>query len=186
MLFRSPEIADLNTENGQLLTLMAPVIIDDQLTGYFYIGYTLDVMNAAVAGTRLVVYGISGAVFLALAAFLVIVTRRTVGAIKRIDNSLKSMAMGNFAPQSDLDNLLKDYRRAGDGNEVATIARSAAQMRVEVAEILQQVTLATLSLEEATEGVHTMAAQATDSANQVESAIDQIAQGASAQAQDTL
>ncbi len=181
-----PETEDLESNATELLTLMAPVVIDDQPMGYFYIGYTLDAINAAVFGNSVVVYGISAVVFVVLALFLMAVSRRTVGAIKRINESLKSMALGNFTPQADLERLINRYRFAGDHNEIATIARSTEQMRSEVSEMLLQVSGATVSLEEAVSGVHHIAAQATESANQVESAIDQIAQGASAQAQDTL
>lgn len=167
-----------------LLGMMVPVILEDQLAGYLYVGYTLDAIDAAVASNRLVIYGISGVVFVVLALFLIGITRRTVGGIRSVNGVLKAMSDGDFSASSALESLVGGKGRQGD--EVSMIVQSLHQMRLAVAEVLGRVSGAALDLEGAAMALLSTASDATESAYQVENAIDQIAQGATAQAQDTL
>lgn len=200
------EIAELSTEQGSVLALMAPVVIDDVVAGYLYIGYTMDAVNAAVASNRLVIYGISAVVFATLALFLTVISQRTVGAIGRVNAALRAMANGDFSEPTaatgahraekasakrGVKRLVKRsgkswVKRSAAMDEVGMILNSVHQMRSSVAEVLVQASQAASAVETAAMGLTMLSSQATESARQVEAAIEQIAQGATAQAQDTL
>lgn len=178
--------ASLVFERDGLLQLLSPVIIDDTLMGYFRLGYTLEDINAAVASNRIVIYGISGVVFLALAFFLTAISNGVVSSIAAINGALKAMSKGEFTPQAEIEILMQPKKARKQAHEIATIVSSTTMMRQAVYNVLEEVSNAVASLELEAGNLHVMSSQATESSYQVEMAIDQIAQGASAQATDTL
>lgn len=163
------------------LQLISPVYTDAQkkkIYAYFVMAYSMDEVDGAIATNRLIIYSVAATIFAILGIYLFMTSRGVVSGLNHVKAALTAMADGSF----DRSQVIKGTQLK---NEIGDMARAALLLRDEMASVIEDVTLVSASLDEAAAMMLETAKQSTESGRQMEQTVDQIADGANGQAEET-
>ncbi len=163
------------------LQLISPVYTDAQkkkIYAYFVMAYSMNEVDRAIATNRFIIYSVAATIFAILGIYLFVTSSRVVTGLNHVKVALTSMAEGSF----DRSQVIKGTKLK---NEIGDMARAAMLLRDEMATVIEDVILVSGSLDEAAAMMLDTAKQSTESGRQMEQTVDQIADGANGQAEET-
>lgn len=170
-------VTERSVEQGDVLDMIYPVIINGENKGAFRIGFSMDPLNKAIRSNIFNVTIIQLIIITILILVLYRSSKEIIVNVKLIQKDMEEMAEGDFS--SDIPEEMLDKE-----DEFGDISRAASTMKESIREILTNVTKRAEFVAAHSEELTATANQSAISANELTTVIEEIAGSSTTQAHD--